>query len=158
MPRASAEAEREKIANRLIEAFPTRLAGLSARQLMAAMMDCENKGGRSVGGGRKNPNTDDRYLYVMAFQHRGGIPPEQTLLSLLGLERPTEADDTTNKDYARILSYYRNHPELYRDVGLVLRWDEKTERLSVIAATAADLKQMLPEPILDVDELFKQRP
>jgi hypothetical protein len=157
MPRAAAQAEREKIARRLIENLPKQLADLSVQQLMAAMMGCENKGGRSVGGGRKCPKTDDRCLYVMAFQHRGGIPPEHTLLELLGLERPTEADDTTNKDYARILSYYHNHAELYRDVGLVLRWDEKTERLSVVAATAAELADV-PEPILDIDELFKQRP
>ena len=133
----------------LLRAFqeqPQRPAGsYTARELLAILE-------RGPGRSRKSPQADDRYLYVMAFQQRARqIPPEQTLLELLDLKSPTEADGSVNKGYARILAYYRNHPELYRDVILALRWD------GVTSAADADLTD-LPEPIFDAEGLFRQRP
>jgi hypothetical protein len=112
-----------------------------------------------VGDGRKHPEEDNRYLYVMSFQQRAhGIPPEQTLLELLDIDRPTEPDGSTNVPYARILKYYKDHPELYRDIGLVLSRDKKTGRLVVTPTSAADLPDLPEELTFDVDELLKQRP
>jgi hypothetical protein len=162
MPRSSAQVERERYAQRLFlacQAQPHRLLGDLSPEELLAMMVPDSRGGRSVGDGRKYREEDNRYLYVMSSQQRAhGIPPEQTLLELLGIARPTEPDGTTNADYARVLKYYKEHPELYRDIGLVLRWDENPGQLSVTPVTAADLPNLPEELTLDVDELLKQRP
>jgi hypothetical protein len=148
MAKLTAAARRDEYAQNLLRALP-QLAHFSAEEL-SEMMTTIRKPGRPPGAGRISPEEDDRFLYVMAFQQRTrGIPPAQTLRELLG--------PSTHGDYPRILKRYEDHPETYRDVGLVLRWNEENERLSVTPTTAADLPN-LPEPILDIEELLKQKP
>jgi hypothetical protein len=157
MPRKPEAVRREEQVQRLLRALqkePKRTFDSLSAEELRTILNSTNTGGRPVGTGRVSPEIDDRYLFTMAFLERvRGMRPEQTLCDLLGIKGPTDrVTHTTNTEYAKILRYYQNHPELYLDIVL-----ELMEQYDIVPATAAELADM-PELTLNADELLKREP